>query len=120
MRLAVLALALLPAVAHANVYDGNDIHNMCRTDRPFVQGYTAGFLDKATDDVGIASEKLPGEMKLISLIFTIERYCLPKNAKLGQAVDVYCKFLSDRPADRHKPATILMNQAFAEAWPCPK
>src|SRR6266545_1426716 len=107
---------LMASGANAAMYDGNKHHELCTINPQFVLGYVAGHMDKAQDDVGISSVMLAGDQRLTPLMFTIEPYCLPETAKLGQAVDVYCKYLRDNPGERHRPSAALLGSAFAAVW----
>jgi hypothetical protein len=116
----MMRFAILCGSVEAANYDGNRMAQICAGDRSFVLGYVAGMLDKATDDVGIASVHLAGDQRLGPMLFTIEAYCLPKGVVLSQALDVYCKYLRENPAERHQTAPILFSQSLSKMWPCSK
>lgn len=101
----VILLAMsLPATAQQGFLDGNQLHEMCQAKpRNAAFGYASGALE-ATQALKLAETDLP--------------YCLPPKVKLRQAVEVMCKFIEDRPGDRHQYAGYLTVAAFAEAWPC--
>jgi len=65
-----------------------------------------------------ASTKFAGDQRLAPTIFDIENYCIPAGASLGQAVDVFCKYLKDNPEERHLPASVLAAKSLGLAWPC--
>ncbi len=50
----------------------------------------------------------------------ISSYCIPDGVSRAQMADVYCKYLGDNPAERHKPSAALFNTSFTKAWTCPK
>lgn len=47
-------------------------------------------------------------------------YCLPERATRGQLADVIRRWLSEKPAIRHLPASALIELALANSYPCPK
>ncbi len=44
--------------------------------------------------------------------------CIPLEVDDTQLRDVAIEYLRSHPKDRHLAATILVAQAFSEAWPC--
>jgi hypothetical protein len=45
-------------------------------------------------------------------------YCVPEGATVHQAADLYCKYLSDNPAQRQLTAVGLLSSALKAGWPC--
>jgi hypothetical protein len=115
-----LFFAALSAPANAAIYDGNRLVSMCISGTGFVQGYVGGQIDKGMEDVGIVSVQMAGDKRLHDVIFTIEAFCLPQGVVLGQAVDVFCRYLTENPAERHLPAPQLVSKSLSKAWPCTK
>lgn len=116
--LLIVACLVVTGSAGAATYTGNRLSELCVSDKSFVLGYVVGMADKAGDDIGIASARLAGDLRLATLLYEIENYCIPKEATLGQAVDVFCKFLRDNPGERHLPASVLAAKSFSKVWPC--
>lgn len=46
--------------------------------------------------------------------------CRPSTVEFEQIVDVLISWLTEHPAERHRPAAALAGLAFGEAWPCDK
>jgi hypothetical protein len=83
-------------------YDGNSIHESCSTDPRGTTNYVAGVVD--------AHETLTGGSE--------PRFCIPPRVTGGQARDVVCKFVAERPHDRHLAASPLIILALKAAFPC--
>jgi len=115
-----LFLAAVSAPANAAIYDGNRLVSMCVSDTGFVQGYVGGQIDKGTEDIGIVSVQMAGDKRIRDVLFTIEAFCLPQGVVLGQAVDVFCRYLTENPAERHLPGPQLVSKSLSKAWPCTK
>ena len=49
-----------------------------------------------------------------------ELFCAPATVTIGQAKDVFLKWLADHPADRQNPSEYLFYFAMRDAFPCPK
>ena len=47
------------------------------------------------------------------------RSCVPPHVENSQIKDVVIRYLRDNPTSRHESARGLMQQAMAEAFPCP-
>jgi Rap1a immunity proteins len=45
--------------------------------------------------------------------------CLPQQVSVGQTLDVGVRYLKAHPEIRHRPAALLLRDAFKQAWPCP-
>jgi len=46
------------------------------------------------------------------------RFCLPDEATMGQAIHVLLKYLNEHPQLTHEDAMTLALRAFKAAWPC--
>jgi hypothetical protein len=116
MRFAVsvLLLAAVPSPAWAAT-SGNDLYEKCnpvsRNDSSLIAiGYCLGFIE-ATVSVG--------EVLLVAADARI-KVCRPPSANVGQAAELVVKYLKDNPAERPRPAAVLVVKALQQAWPCPK
>jgi len=47
-----------------------------------------------------------------------QAYCLPEAAENDQLIRVTIKYLEDNPAELHKNASLLVQVALVEAFPC--
>jgi hypothetical protein len=124
----LVAGSLLCSSAHAEFFQGNNIYKYCTSDRAIVVKYAAGAIDKSTKDFAsiglfwshlfkaVEQEKLDSAMQEAK--GAVRGYCEPNGVNLAQAADVFCKYLKDNPADRHKAASELLDIALSEAWPC--
>ncbi|MBX4972626.1 hypothetical protein HJB56_26260 [Rhizobium lentis] len=125
LRFVLPLLALFSSTtAHADpaFMTGNKLFEYCQTNRLFVVGYMMGVVDKglydsSAADYGLTREPDSRELKVIGTFVRTNR-CVPDGATSGQMVDVICKWLNEHPADRHKYGPTLINNAFAEVWPC--
>ena len=55
-----------------------------------------------------------------SQIESIINICTPENLTSVQTALVVSKYLTDHPAELNKVDVYLINEAFRQAWPCPK
>ena len=46
------------------------------------------------------------------------RFCMPKGATYGQAMEVLGAWLRNHPATRHEAAIAVVHDALSDAWPC--
>jgi hypothetical protein len=133
MRAFAVGISLLVSVmaAKAQTYSGNDLSTHCATDMPFVAGYIGGFTDKAIVDEVTVSLISVGEVQKIDgnnehaymmtksqAALAMRGYCVPDGATVHQAADLYCKYLSDNPAQRQLTAVGLLDLALKAGWPC--
>jgi hypothetical protein len=108
-----MAMAMGIATQPANAYFkvGNDVYLLCQSNDPEAKtvglAYTWGVFD--------------ADETLHKLNWTKEnhpRICLSEGVTGGQMFDVVCKWLSENPKLRNKPAGLLVRGALADAWPC--
>ena len=124
MRIAITLALLIGMDRPAAAFSGNDILDMCRTNPALVAMYAAGISD--AHDVAVNNFKLLRESVETDggvgadFAVIVGHYCRPKGVTVGQAGDVFCKFLRENPARRHYVAAFLFSAAMAEAWPCGK
>ena len=108
-----LAALVISTSANAAFLDGNDLYERLtdykrETSRSLVSasmafGFVVGVADTWNGQAGAKS----GYM-----------FCLPKNVKAGQLVDVVLEYLRTNPADRHYSAGSLVQASFDSAFPC--
>lgn len=104
--LAIIFIASPDLLTAESFFNGNQHFSNCTSNWAFVAGYVSGALD--TYMIGETFSDGP-YMKI----------CPPPSITVSQATDVYCKFLSDHPEDRHFNAASLIWAAMNEVWPCP-
>lgn len=100
-RAAALAL-LVPALAHAEFFTGNQLYqrlNGDSSDRLLATGYVMGVFDTSSG-VEHCGNQLP-------------------NVTAGQARDVVKQYLDQNPSTRDVSADLLARIALNKAWPCP-
>jgi hypothetical protein len=117
------AILLLPSSALAE-NDGNKLFRFCEESPPLAMAYVQGVVDTDSDHLdAIIAQQIRGGKISVDDLKPLYRnagnmICVPKNATLGQARDVVCKFLKDQPAIRQKTAPQLVRQALEAAFPC--
>lgn len=103
MKKILTALLMVPCLAHAEFWTGNDLLKyMTGTPMDQVQayGYVIGVFDTAAgvDHCGQTAGRLT----------------------VGQVNDVAKQYVEQNPALRHYAADLVVRMAFARTWPCPK
>jgi hypothetical protein len=108
----LLAGILLTLAAFAPAYaapTGNNLHDMCSSPMTgelacsaFVSGFVFGMNGQANAD-----DAMP-------------LFCYPPDATLQQLADVFKKYLTDNPQDRHRPAVNLLVESMRKNWTCPE
>ncbi|WP_367889893.1 Rap1a/Tai family immunity protein [Neorhizobium galegae] len=121
-KIVTLVAVLIAGSARAEFYDGNGLHELCRSENPAVIGYVAGWVGKHEWDKGVAFTAVHNHRKQVDLSFyerqINDNVCVPVGAKVGQASDIFCKYLLNHPEDRHFKGQTLVAAALREAWPC--
>lgn len=114
----VIAFSLMATPACAQIWNGNELYDMCKDGRNTLNGYVAGVFDKGVSDIVFADHWAPTVESKEGLKKVIKPYCIPDRVRVSQMRDVVCKFLADRPNQRHLPGAPLVQTALAEAFPC--
>lgn len=132
----IVGLSVLSSPAGAAFYTGNDLFQACSNNRATIWGFAAGVFDKSEADelfivaymldLTISSNfnKTAEQTKRDDQAFAqyhsnVKNYCEPKGIDLRQVADIFCQFLTERPAMRHMSAAYLFNEALTKSWPCP-
>uniref|UniRef100_E6VLM9 Rap1a immunity protein domain-containing protein n=1 Tax=Rhodopseudomonas palustris (strain DX-1) TaxID=652103 RepID=E6VLM9_RHOPX len=118
-------LALLVSSPVCAEQDGNRFKEGCEVSRPFISGFVLGTVSKSVADMNIVLNRLDGgdassKINVAEVAAELSPYCIPLNATLGQMTDVFCKYLEDNPALRHRSAGGLLIDAMRSTWPCNK
>ncbi len=85
-------------------FDGNQLHNFCKTSPDLTLVYALGVLDVLRGN-GYGA---------------IPRICIPDNIDAGQLGDINCKYLRDHPEERHLTGWSLASKALYLSFPCKK
>ncbi|WP_436637127.1 Rap1a/Tai family immunity protein [Microbaculum sp. FT89] len=98
---AVIVIAIF--ISNNHVYggsytSGNELHQHCLKGDGYVNGFLDGFIETFTQ--------------------YNKSICPPRNSNLGQAVDIYCLYLSKHPEIRHRSSGELAYWALSESWSC--
>jgi hypothetical protein len=104
MRKLLTALLFVPAMAHAEFWSGNDLHNRLSSsdsvERIHAMGYIMGVYDAGVNAI----------------------FCPPNQAGIsaGQIRDMTFAYLSQNPAIRQRTADTIIFDMFRQVWPCPQ
>lgn len=128
VMLCVITFVQFPGSAKADFLSGNQLHDLCQKKAtPILNGFVIGavalfeqsFLltSKLEEIMKTNGEKLPAPLPSELVRNNI---CQPERVTVTQYVDILCKYVSDHPADRHKPSGTMFSDAMEDAWPCQK
>ena len=132
MRVSALILAMFWALP-AEATDGNHLIRTCTSNVDYLQGYVSGLIEKADADgnvvlgqpapnldIGKTEERTKEYIRFLGVVVKeIEGYCVPKGAVVNQVTDIFCKYMRENPAERHKPGHVIFRDSLMKAWPCP-
>lgn len=99
MKHIITTLALVAATT-ASAHDGNTLLTRLNGEVGYSSGWAAGYIAAA------------------HILLDEVTHCTPANVTNGQTQDVVKNYLTRHPELRHKPAALLVSQAFVEAFPC--
>lgn len=111
-------------------WNGNQLHDYCSKPMGIIgQSYCIGYVQGVIDhDFELEGARYFGYVLTHRLYEAgklekeprpnARRYCMPKSASLEEAVDIFKTWLRAHPERRHKPANLLVIDAFKSAWPC--
>ena len=102
MKKLLVALLMLPALARAEFWTGNDLHANLTSSDVMLKMQALGYIMGAYD-VGV------------SLFF-----CPPnqRNITAGQINDIVKQYLERNPSTRNRTADQLVLEALKQVWPC--
>lgn len=109
----VLAMLASSGFSSADFYDGNELYNRLKdyksenTQSAIKAGAGQGYI------LGVA-DAMDGRLDPVTKF----KFCLPKNVKVGQLIDVVFAFLDKNPQSRHFSAWSLVLAAYEAAFPC--
>jgi hypothetical protein len=99
MKKLLVALLMVPAMAHAAFYTGNELLtklNGDSMDRLHALGYIQGAADAYSGII----------------------FCPPGTVTGGQLMDMIKNYLTNTPAVRHRAADVIIMEALQPVWPC--
>jgi hypothetical protein len=102
MRKLLVAVLMVPSMAHAEFVSGNDLFSKLNStdysDKHYALGYILGVFD--------AGQSV--------------RHCTPNNAGVnaGQVQDIVKQYLNANPAIRNFSADLIVTDALKRIWPC--
>ena len=102
MKKLLIAVLMVPAVAHAGFLSGNKLYENMISDQTFERLYALGYITGVHD----ALEQ--------------SNHCSPGNVTAGQVRDVVRRYMDQNPEFRNFDADILIRVALSNAWPCAK
>jgi len=100
---------MLAGAGEAMAYDGNKLLDYCHDYTEvsdFGAGLCIGYVSGIADSLNNKVNSLPTP------------FCAPSGVIYKQLVLIIIKYLNDNPAELHKTASILVQRAFMEAFPC--
>ena len=100
MRKLLAGLLMVPCMAHAEFWTGNDLLNRLNDTEAMGRVTGLGYI------IGIADA------------FQKVSICMPSQVTAGQARDVVKEFLEKNASVRHFSADSLVTEALTRAWPC--
>jgi hypothetical protein len=111
---AIACLQLAPARTEIRNADGNIVSTWCSTNAN---------RDRMSDVAMQAGSCLGYLWSIIDLqssgsAINGKKACIPRNADMGQIVDLFKNYIRDHPEKRHLLAANLVAEAFALAFPC--
>ncbi len=101
MKRAILLLALLWPSVSLSQYEnvtGSDLVNWCEEPSTV---YCAGYLLGVVDSLNVHHE-----------------FCLPESVTVDKMGSVFLKWAATKPELLNKKASLLVEEAFEETWPC--
>ncbi len=104
MKAAFFLFAVLALPVHAQMIDGNKLHEDFKqmdtntTKFGFLHGYVAAVHDSGA---GIL-------------------FCTPTAVNLGQITEMTRNYLENTPAIRHYPGDVIISAVLQKTWPCAK
>ena len=131
MMRTILALALTWASSPAmsQTITGNEVLSACEATtrgsrRVFCIGYIVGLWEGIHWGTFVAFRSVGGfeqggAAEANDFASMLLGSCVPEHVENSQITDVVIRYLRDNPTTRHESVRGLMQQAMAEAFPCP-
>ena len=126
----VLALgASFPIPLNADpIHSGETLLQMCenRTDKGFeiaCDGYIAGVFDtwrESSSAAALIIRKYDPSADFSETSVTLAGFCIKTRTSIRQLTAIVIAYLKANPKDWHVPASFLIRQALADAFPCRK
>lgn len=106
--------ATLAARTSAEIMEG---HELVRIMQEYEQGNALGA--KRPSSAHFPTGKVMGFVMGVHDTLDEIAFCSPPGTNVGQLCAVVGKYLKDHPAEWNSAATVLVQKALAEAFPCP-
>lgn len=112
----MVCVVALPATARAEIANaaGNDVYRWCTTNSN--RDRVGDFAMQAGSCFGYLSSMI--DILTSGNAVNGKKACIPRNADMGQIVDLFKNYVRDHPDRRHLLAANLAAEAFALAFPC--
>ncbi|CAN5285110.1 Rap1a/Tai family immunity protein [soil metagenome] len=103
---------LASTAAHAGFYSGNELYDVCTTERS-----SNAYVEKTFECVAYIS----GAVDAFNTTRAANglKSCIPPDVTVSQLRSVTVDTLRNNPVDRNGPASALVFRATRKAWPCP-
>lgn len=112
LMVAAFFVMTLPAVGqptHSQTAD--KLHSNCSNKMtPAARTYCMGFIEGVIRTLDMMAER----------DMTLRSFCPPRNATIGQLMDVVTKALNDAPQARHVEAEMFVHAVMVSVYPCVK
>ena len=102
MKKFIVALLMVPAMAHAEFWTGNDLYNKLSSNEYMDKTQGIGYI-QGVYDVGVRLYFCPISERSITA---------------GQIRDMMFNWLYQNPQRRHETAYSLVLEVFRQTWPC--
>ncbi|MDP6032132.1 MAG: Rap1a/Tai family immunity protein, partial [Alphaproteobacteria bacterium] len=96
-----------------NDLSGNYWHSQCSSTETWGITLCLGFIKGMMEGLLIMEGTY---IKIDDEYVKAASFCIPKDVKLGQFLDIFKKFLQDHPEKRHDRASVLFAEATREAF----
>lgn len=102
MKKLLIALLMVPAMARAEFFTGNELYQKLTSadhgDRMYAMGFVVGAYDMGVH------------------VFFCPR--TETGITVGQVQDIVRNYMAANPGQRHRTAEFMIREAFKEIWPC--
>ncbi|CAN5401054.1 hypothetical protein BH10PSE15_BH10PSE15_01710 [soil metagenome] len=106
----MIGLVMLLAAESATFLQGDELYALCKGDKT-EKLQCLRYVEGAADGIAVAqwADKQ-----------NVRRVCVPTKATIKKLASVTVKYINKHPAERHLQGSILVWNAFSQAYPCSK